>query len=233
MQLNPQEIEEVGSGGLRRLPVAIHPLSISAPAASTSPWSPLLTLAVVVALGSSTGSYAHANALSGKSFRPQAVEESRNHHEASSVDQIPYTAEQLSDLRNVFGLNVSELANVMRVQRPTIYQWQRGTKLRPKNARRLGELHDIATEYREKAVASAARYLHAPQGGAPALFDLLRTEVLNRHAIESVLDRVVARQARRSTLHKRISAAAERFEFEDVSRDEQNENLGQLSSSIS
>ena len=232
MRVNPQSVEDVGSGGLLRPPVSIRGISIDT-ADSTSPWSPSVTLTVVVGLSAGTGSYAHGDTLTGKSFRPAIILTSHEDAAKDEANQTPYTVEQLSDFRKILGLNVSELANVLRGQRPTIYQWQRGNKLRPKNAHRLGELHTLAVQYRDKGISNASRYLHVPQDGAPSLFDLLNADILDKQAITSVLDKVLARQARSSTLRKRTSAAVEKHGFEDVSPEEQDANLEQHSSSIS
>lgn len=226
-------LEDVGSGGVIRQPIGElgFPFDESE---GTSPWYRSLTLAVLIGLTGGTG--AHVQAFAGKPLRPTTFPErvrGTGSHYYEDTTTTPYTVEQLGDLRSVFGLNVSELAAILRVQRPTVYQWLKGGALRPKNAKRLGELHNLAVKYRDKGLGSVARYLHAPVNDLPSLIELLVADSLDTAAVVAVLERLLERQSRKAQFRSRVSEAVEQHGFEDATKEEQDAHIEQATSSVS
>ena len=102
--------------------------------------------------------------------------------------------QQLEDVVMTFSLNVSQMAEVMRVSRQTIYDWRDGPELRPEHRERLNQLHGLVLQYRELdpiPIGEALTWVGASTG--QSLFDLLRAEDLDLPAIRNVLTAMPAR----------------------------------------
>ena len=233
MQRQPPNIEAAGSGGVVRPSTGKFEIPFDE-SEGTPLWSQGQTLAALI--DSTGGTGAHMQVFAGQSLRRITVPErvpgtgSPFHEETTTT---PYSVEQLGDLRSVFGLNVSELATVLRVQRPTVYKWLKNGTLRPKNAKRLGELHNLAVKYRDKGLTSVARYLHAPVNALPSLIELLVADSLDTDAVVAVLEKLLERQTPKASFRSRVSEAIEQHGFEDATKEEQNAHIEQATSSVS
>jgi len=92
------------------------------------------------------------------------------------------TLEQLQVIRQVLGLSKSELARVMRITRPPLYDWLNG-KSAPKdeNARRLNTIANLVDEVAlEEGRPLFSMFVTEPmQEGNPSLLECLQQEVLD------------------------------------------------------
>lgn len=60
----------------------------------------------------------------------------------------PSVEEMLVSIRTRLGLNVTQLSEALRVERPTIYSWLRGApQLRPPNRRRIRDVWELAEDW--------------------------------------------------------------------------------------
>ena len=98
-------------------------------------------------------------------------------------------AEQVQELLAALSLNKSQLARILHVARPTIYEWLRGNKPNAANTKRLHTVLHIL----ERASVSSLAPLNArfvrqpPEFGAPSLIDLLGEEQINEdHLIQAI-----------------------------------------------
>lgn len=76
-------------------------------------------------------------------------------------------AEQVAKIRASLGLNVSELAQVFQVTRPTVYGWLKGIEPQPAAVDRLTRLLKVATVVSEKKFARIDLLVRRPIGEAP------------------------------------------------------------------
>ena len=100
--------------------------------------------------------------------------------------------DQLNELRAALSLNKSQLARVMRVTRPTIYEWYEGKDPNATNSERIGTLLRLL---QRSAVSGAmplnARFVRQPVGPTePALLDLLCEPRLDQARVARSLKRV-------------------------------------------
>ena len=224
--------EEVGSGGVLRIQVEERPRRIQEP--STSALLHVATAAVVLGLTAGSGGIWRADGLDVKSIRVEPSEAREAHTPKMAQKHVASPIiKQLMDVQETFGLNISELAEALHVQRPTIYQWHKGARLRPKNARRLGQLHGIAETVRQLGLSESVRLLHIAPQGRESLFSLLQSKAPDTDAVIAAMTWGVDLRDRQRVVRNRLSAVAAGHGFEDVSQEEQESNTQQISSEIS
>jgi DNA-binding transcriptional regulator YiaG len=111
--------------------------------------------------------------------------------ETDTVDQADIEAvpAAVSRLRVTLGLNMTELAQVLGVERQTVYAWLRGDSQPHKaNLRRLYSLSRLAHAQRGARLPREA--IHAPGGDGRSVADLLMDEALDEGAIAERLQRI-------------------------------------------
>lgn len=108
-----------------------------------------------------------------------------HHYEFNSVSSNtsdPLSVnDKLNTIRSVFGLSISQLAQVMRVERVTIYDWLRKNamdSLRGTSRARLSELCAIATTWASFTPLSG-KFLQEPLPNGRCLIEFLISDSLN------------------------------------------------------
>jgi hypothetical protein len=93
---------------------------------------------------------------------------------AADEDSV-YTAETiLAELRSILGLNVAEMARVVRVERPTIYAWlARRSVPQQANGVRLARLEGVVGMWRRLTDQVPGSLVRAPGSDGRSLVDLL------------------------------------------------------------
>ncbi|MFN7096782.1 MAG: hypothetical protein ACK4PR_04420 [Gammaproteobacteria bacterium] len=99
---------------------------------------------------------------------------------------------QIEDIKNQLGLNISELAAILLVSRPTIYDWlNKSIDLQKKHRDRLYVLYNLSIYWSQKKMGRLANYLHKPLFNENLfLFNLLTETPLNKAKIEKFLDQL-------------------------------------------
>ena len=119
-------------------------------------------------------------------------------------------AEELTELMAALALNKSSLAKILRVSRPTIYEWFDGKVPKPANEERLQGILQILSR---RAVTGArplnARFVRrSVEGGSQSLVDLLSEERIEADRVAGAIDDVrtltVADKRRRSDRERRL-----------------------------
>ena len=87
-------------------------------------------------------------------------------------------------------LNKSLLAKILRVSRPTIYEWLAGKEPKPANEERLQViLHHLAHGSVSGSFPLNARFVHRPRGGGSAsLVDLLSEERIDTDRVSDAIN---------------------------------------------
>lgn len=112
--------------------------------------------------------------------------------EQAAARQLPTVSAMLASIRTAFSLNVTQLAQVLRVERPTVYSWVRDqASPRDENLRRMSTISRLA----ERWVAAAGCPMdpvhhHDPVTDAMSLLELLADEPLRTHVIGEHLERL-------------------------------------------
>jgi hypothetical protein len=133
---------------------------------------------------------------------------------------------QLSSIRRYFSLNVTELARVLRVERPTVYAWL-SSKTEPHQANmdRIGQVYQLARKWRQLSALPIGSFMHAPIEGSKSLLDALSQGQIDELAIEEALARIQAQVGRTRDARPSLAESASRRGFSPVSEDQQQRQI--------
>ena len=135
--------------------------------------------------------------------------------------------EQMQELQAALSLNKSQLARVLRVSRPALYEWFRGKEPNPANTERLHTLLRCLVPARASAASPLnARFVREPVHlDGPALLVLLVAERIDEDRVVRAIEQV---QALGDAATRRRVAREERLRdlgFEDPEREQRKEQL--------
>lgn len=101
-------------------------------------------------------------------------------------------ADLLTSVKNNLNLNVSQLARVFDVGRPTIYKWLSGTFPRHESWQKISEIAVIARNYRLPHTRQCSRFLDSPgEHGEQSLIDALGAAKLDQDYVEKRLSSIL------------------------------------------
>lgn len=148
---------------------------------------------------------------------------------ATTGDVLIFNAkDQLTSIKNRLNLNVTQLAQVCLVQRPTIYEWFRGTAPRRKNLARLTTLAGIADKYNfaNSPIYKALVEIQDEKIGA-SIINLLSQNPLDVQMISRMFDGIRDRHKgkERTTLAEKLHAAG----YSELTTEEAGSNLDSAS----
>lgn len=89
----------------------------------------------------------------------------------------------LDDIQNAFGLNTSQMGDVLGVTRKTVYDWQAGAAPRRDKLDRLFRLRRAALDWQRSGFHATGSSLHEALVGGQSLWQLLCAEPLDPDAI--------------------------------------------------
>lgn len=131
--------------------------------------------------------------------------------------------EALRSLKRLLGLSTTDLANICKVSRPTIYSWQNGTSPGLENLNRLNTLNKLANSWSDKIGVSVQRALKITL--PPELKKALLQELLDEAVIEGILSRVADDvNTREASRPKSAREIAEEFGLETLPTEMQDTN---------
>ena len=130
----------------------------------------------------------------------------------SDASTLP-VARQVRELRAALSLNKSELARILRVTRPTVYDWLAGGEPNADNVARIGQLLRLVSQARfSSRHPLLPRFVRSPlDAGGKALLDLLGEETIAESAVRDAMHRAKrlgdAMDTRRRQREARLRAA--------------------------
>lgn len=96
--------------------------------------------------------------------------------------------EALAHIQSAFGLSVTALASVLRVERPTIYSWLRSTNVpTAANRQRIEQVANLADQWLALSGGSPPKDLRAEVLAGKSLLELLSEEHLRTFAAETAM----------------------------------------------
>lgn len=158
-------------------------------------------------------------------------QKSINNLSFSRITEIQNTYEQIKQLKLSMGFNILELAAVLNVSRPTIYDWieSKKTTIHKKNQKRLHLIYEISKTWESKNTGQLGSYLHKPLGVTNiSLFDLLKSENLNSGEIDSYLDSIAQAKLKKRQTNEAHEALLKKHGFEPISKDDMEERLNDI-----
>jgi len=147
-------------------------------------------------------------------------------NDLSDVLKLP-VFEQIQELQTALSLNKSQLAQILRVSRPTLYEWLRDKEPNPANNARLHAIFRCLAQTRVSSASPLnARFVRrSAELGTPSLLELLSKSRIEEGAIVKAIREVQALE------HEAIQGRTDREErlrklgFEDQNQNQRREQL--------
>lgn len=134
-----------------------------------------------------------------------------------------HPSDRVTQIRHYLSLNMTELSHILRVERPTVYAWMKGSA-RPHtgNLERLERVHNLARAWRAMSAVPPGRYVRERFDGGQSLMDYLSADVLDEQAIRRAFARIKpaidGERAEKSARRRSVADVARRHGFPEVSR---------------
>jgi transcriptional regulator with XRE-family HTH domain len=99
------------------------------------------------------------------------------------------TSENLKDLRDKMGFNLSELASVMQVTRPTIYEWMdnEGKKIHKNKENRINQIYEVYKEWDKTKLGYLGIYIGKTAIDNKSLLDILSCDKIDKELVSKAL----------------------------------------------
>ena len=91
-------------------------------------------------------------------------------------DDMRSPAEHVANIRDVFAINMSDLASVLGVTRPTVYAWLAGQEPKGEAVMRIQQLSCTADKFKRENIIRLDRLVHRPILNGHSLLDILKTD---------------------------------------------------------
>ena len=108
--------------------------------------------------------------------------------------QVLTTKDKLEEIRDIFGLSVSNLAGVLRVSRPSLHAWLKGEEPnRDLCIERIDRIYQIALHWKRKTPFhySPGRLIRQPLADGPSLLQRMEAEKIDEIDIQDGLDKLI------------------------------------------
>ncbi|MGD9152911.1 MAG: hypothetical protein PVG30_04540 [Gammaproteobacteria bacterium] len=141
---------------------------------------------------------------------------------------------QIEDLREYMGFNISEIASIIQVKRPAIYDWLAGNSPNINNQNRLDEIYRICTIWMEKQIGKSGRTAYRKiTEDKKCLMELLEESKLNIKQIIKIFDLIadlIKKTKNRQSFRDKLLKSEN---FEPITKEEQKARLEKISRKIS
>lgn len=140
------------------------------------------------------------------------------------------TRERITGLRRYFSLNISDLARVLHVERPTIYAWLKGSSApHPGNLKRLERMYRLARDWRARSSVPMGIYVREPIENGQSVLDHLAEEnpdeQLIRRAFSVIKAHLDQEQTPQRARRRSVDDAARLHGFPNVPESVQKKNF--------
>jgi hypothetical protein len=161
-------------------------------------------LAAILTVG--TGGIANLQTVRAQTFTGPIARDCYVHVSQNEEESVLDTQEKIAGIRRYLSLNMTDLAKVMRVGRPTVYSWATTpTTLRSAHRERMDAVYAIAREWRSLSSDPMGRMVREPNlGNGRTMIDLLSVDKLDSTAIHNGMRQIQERQGR---LERRLTVA--------------------------
>src|ERR1017187_9717874 len=147
-------------------------------------WGSAVLSAVFSMLVVGTGGSANARMINSGASGPIVIPVIRVADGNIDSDRLLDTHEKLAGIRRYLSMNVTDMAKVLHVRRPTIYSWLRNEpSLRAEHTRRLEAIYKNARAWRAISSKPVGDFLNRPLTLGPTLLSLLCAKKLDEAAI--------------------------------------------------
>ena len=138
--------------------------------------------------------------------------ESVSSHQAQTQYRSETVADSIAGIRSAFSLQIKELAQILKVERPTIYAWMKGFALpQQHNQIRLRQIHRLAMQWNRLSDQPTGTGIHELDAAGRSVVDYLKENVLPEETIMGRLEAIAVGASTRATSRKpRLSELAQK-----------------------
>lgn len=137
--------------------------------------------------------------------------------------------QQLLQIKNNLGLNISEMAAIFLVSRPTIYEWLESIEPRRRHQERLNTIYQICNFWIEQKIGRLGSLLHKPLNVEnDTLFKLLTKELLDKNSINSGFKQIVQIISDKKQKDEVHEAVLRKYGFKPISSEERDSRLDDM-----
>ena len=151
-----------------------------------------------------TGGVANARMIHSAPTGPIVVRIVQVSDRTADPDRLLDVQEKLAGIRRYLSMNITDMARVLRVGRPSIYSWLRDeARLRTAHWQRLEMIYKSAREWRKISDRPIGERLHRPLASGVTLLDLLSSRTLDESEISvgfSQIQEMLGRTQRPSSI---------------------------------
>jgi transcriptional regulator with XRE-family HTH domain len=97
-------------------------------------------------------------------------------HSVAKNGDMRSPAEHVANIRDVLGINMSDLASVLGVTRPTAYAWLEGQEPKTEAVTHIQRLSRVADEINRANIIRLDKLVHRPILNGRSLLDILKTD---------------------------------------------------------
>jgi transcriptional regulator with XRE-family HTH domain len=100
----------------------------------------------------------------------------RIEHSVPKNGDMRSPAEHVANIRDVLGINMSDLASILGVTRPTVYAWYEGQEPKTEAVTHIQRLSRISDEIKRINIIRIDKLIHRPILDGRSLLDILKTD---------------------------------------------------------
>ena len=170
---------------------------------------------ILLFVGTGTGGSLDVNA-SWQSLAQDSTASATEMTDSSALDAAPAAqalVERISEIKSAFGLTISQLAQVLRVQRQTIYDWideDHPPQVQGQNRERLAAIQRLAIQWNALCPWPAGKGVTRYAVDGQTLLDLLSAEALDQARLTIVM-RGLSEQVKAEWQHREERSLANRL----------------------
>jgi hypothetical protein len=135
----------------------------------------------------------------------------------SQKTNISKTSEQVSHIRRVFGMTMSDLASAFAVARPTAYAWLQGAEPRQEITDKMWMLSSWADDFERAGMSQLSLYLHRPLIQGKTLLALITSGQQLDEAFSRIRDISSADSMSRISVKRQEGRRRENSNIADIS----------------
>lgn len=152
--------------------------------------------------------------------------------ESNAIRPVLTTKDKLDEIRDIFGLSISHLANVLITSRPSLHAWLDGSvEPRDQSIRRIDQIHEYAKLWKGKSPHhySPGRLMRQRLGGGTPMLSILEREHLDDAEIQEGFNKLLQLMERQRS---QMDRAKRRSRKTVLPKEEQEKTRHQLTSTI-